>query len=254
MLDLIGSLAGRYSLTHSELSDLLDVRSPKTSQRYVRFLQSGQLATEVDDHIESTDNLRKLWQAILELDMSSIHELLIAVPSYSNFCYVVYRARQLDADSKEIPIGKKALPEYIAIGEMAGAILSIPGEGIVATDNAPDVSDFAQFAIECYNEVSHRTDEWILTGAWLECLALRFAIHPVRARTLLSESKGKGILSFFLEGSTPDNRFQEHSMIELKLVQGRPTLQKIYLYRGDFISPGTAGVRIKIRMGKNNVA
>lgn len=254
MLDLIGSLAGLDSLTYSEIRDILSVRSSATSQRYVRFLQSGQLVTEVDDHIEPTDDLRKLWQAISELDIPSIHELLMAVPSYSNFCSAVYKARQLDADSEEIPIGKKALPEYIAIGEMAGAILSIPGKGLVATDNAPDVSNFAECAVECYNEISHRTDEWILTGAWLECLVLRFAIHPVRAREFLRESKDKGILGFFLEGSTPDNRFQEHSMIELRLVQGRPTLRKIYLYRGDFISPGTAGVRIKIRMGKSNAA
>ena len=254
MLDLIGSLTGIDSLTYSEIRDILSVRRSTTSQRYVRFLQSGQLVTEVDDHIESTDSLRKLWQAILELDMSSIHELLTAVPSYSNFCSSIHKARRLDVNSEEIPIGKKALPEYIAMGEMAGAILSIPREGIVATDNVPDVGDFAESAIECYNEISRRTDEWILTGAWLECLALRFAIHPVRARALLSESKEKGILDFFLEGSTPDNRFQEHSMIELRLVQGRPTLQKIYLYPGDFISPGTAGVRIKIRMGKSNAA
>jgi hypothetical protein len=158
----------------------------------------------------------------------------------------------LDADSEEIPISKNVLPQYVAIGEMAGAILSIPGEGIVATDNDPDVNNFALSAIDCYEEVSRRTDEWVLTGAWLECLALRFAIHPIRARTLLRESREKGVLSFYLEGSTPDTRYQKHTMTELDLVQGKPALRKVFLYQGDFISPGTAGVRIKIRMGNGN--
>ena len=86
----------------------------------------------------------------------------------------------------------------------------------------------------------------------LECLALRSAVHPIRARALLKESRKRGALSFYLEGSTPDTRFQNHTMTELELIQGKPTLRKVFLYQGDFISLGIAGVRIKIRMGQNN--
>ncbi len=252
MLDLIGNLADKDSLTYGEVREFLSVKALRTSQRYVKFLQSGRLVTELDDRVQSTDDLKELWQAIRELNMPSIHRILAAVPSYSDFYASVRRARRLDADSEEIPISKYDLPKYIAIGEMAGAILSISGEEIIATDNDPDINSFASSAIDCYHEISRRADKWILTGAWLECLASLFAIHPIRARALLKESRERGVLSFYLEGSTPDTRYQKHTMTELVIVQGKPALRRVFLYQGDFISPGTAGVRIKIRMGQNN--
>jgi len=247
MLNLIEGLVDKSSLTHDEIRGILVAKTLSTSKRYVKFLQSGQFVSEVGDRIEANDDLKSLWRAIKELNISNIHKLLIAVPSYSNFCSSVHRARRLGLDSEDIPINKKPLLKYIALGEMAGAILSIPDEGIVATDNTPDVNDFVRFAIECYEQISHKADEWILTGEWLECLALQFAVHPVRARLLLNNAKRKGLLNFFLQGSTPDTRFQNHTMTVLELAEEKPELRKVFLYRGDFIQPGFAGVRIKIR-------
>lgn len=253
MLDLIQNLSDKGSLTYNEIHNFLKVKTLKTSQRYIKFLQSGLLVRELDDNVESTSDIKRLWQAIKEIDIFSIHELLTNIPSYSSFYASVCESRRLDINSEEIPISKYNLSEYIAMGEMAGVILSVHREGIVVTDADPNISNFAGQAYECYNEISRKAGtEWVLTGEWLECLALRFAVHPIRSRILLNKSKNEGILDFYLEGSTPETRFQEHNMTILELIQGKPMLRKVFLYQGDFIKPGTAGVRIKIKVGKNN--
>jgi len=249
MIDFISILVENNNLAKDQLNEILSVKDQTTTNQYVKFLESGKFISESEQNIEATDKLRMLGKAIKELDISKIHGLLLDVPSYSNFHDFIQKGRQINIDSPEIPISKFFIQSYIALGEMASAILSISDKYIVVTDAEPSIAEFAAQAYKCYKDISQNSDtdtELILTGEWLECLALQFNIHPIRVRKLLEDSRQKGVLDFFVEGSTPDTRFPKHTMTVLELEQGKPVLKKIFLYQGNFVTPGFASNRIKI--------
>jgi hypothetical protein len=246
MLNLIMELAEKNHLSYNEFNSILGVET-KASRVYRRFLQSGQFIIEENETVSASNSLIALWHSISKTDLNDIQKLLNNIPSYNKFCSVIQNFRKLPIDSKEIQLSKFSLPNYIALGEMTGAIFSIPEIGIVSTDADPNTSEFVDIAFMCYSDIASKNDtKRVLTGEWLEFLASEFAIHPVKSRELLHKAKQEGLLDFFLEGSTPDNRFPDHTITLLELDQGKPILKKIFLYEGSFIKPGVAGVRIEI--------
>jgi hypothetical protein len=88
--------------------------------------------------------------------------------------------------------------------------------------------------------------EWVLTGQWLEALVIRHAIHPITTRSLVATVKTENLLRVYVEGSTPETRFERHFMWMLQMVEGKPKLVKVFLYHGNFLIPGVSSVRIKI--------
>ena len=90
----------------------------------------------------------------------------------------------------------------------------------------------------------------MLTGQWLEAMAREHGIHPVMARNRLNEAHQAGYLQRYTEGSTPETRFEKHTMSYLNLKNGIPVIENINLYQGDFLLQDRASVSLKIIEGK----
>ena len=151
-------------------------------------------------------------------------------------------------DQSNLPIPKRPQRNYLALGEAAGAWLLIENKEIISTTpNWPEIKEFIRDALSVYHALRTQGEtEWILTGQWLEEFARQHHIHPIMARKCLQEARSQNLLHLYTEGSTPDTRFEKHWMWTLKVAEGEPRLDKVFLYHGDFLMPGVAAVRFKI--------
>jgi hypothetical protein len=152
-------------------------------------------------------------------------------------------------DDPGLPVPKSARFTYLTLGEIALAWLRIIDQGIVCTHvKTPSEEDFARIAIDTYRSLSDSDGtEWVLTGKWLEQIALEHGLHPVVTKNLLAKAKDADLIRLFAEGSTPDTRFDEHFFWMLARKADVLRIDKTYLYHGDFILPGTSAVRVKIQ-------
>ena len=254
MFYLIGKINEEKSLTQQEAQKAIGVRSHDRYVRYERFLRSSNFIVVENDKIVAQDSLASLWNALKNTDVIGFRNMLENIPSFKTLLDFVWQQRFVALKAEDWPIPKKPFPAYISIGDAVCAWLKIPGEGVTATDMVPEPNEFSTLAIETFHSLSAQTkSDWILTGKWLEKIALDLHIHPIYTRKLLHEAKKQNLLVFFLEGSTPDTRFESHTMSVLVARNNEPILERVFLYHGDFIMPGTAGVRIKIK-GVNNAA
>ena len=121
----------------------------------------------------------------------------------------------------------------------------IPEEGVYAAFVMPSLEKFVDIAIDAF-EKNRKGERYVLTGLWLEAMAREHDVHPIHARNRLNEAQAAGIIDRFTEGSTPETRFDSHTLNVLEVKNGVPTVRKICLYHGDFILPGKASVSIRL--------
>ncbi|AGY56317.1 hypothetical protein [Gloeobacter kilaueensis] len=247
MLILMRELIEHGSVANNEIIELLDIKTRDQATRYKNFLLSGNLITTDGKSLFCTLSLQELWNCVTTQNILCVRNCLIDVPSFSTFVNHLNERRVLQTIPNDWPVSSSALRTYLMLGDIAGCSLSIPNIGVVATDSVFNTSDFANRAIKVYQSISSQVEStWILSGRWLEELARDCALHPVFSRENLLKAIDKNLLSVYAEGSTPDTRFEKHHMWALQVVDGRPQIEKIFLYRGDFLLPGTAAVRIRI--------
>lgn len=249
LFTLVKYLAEEGALSDEEAQHLLGLQLLEGYKRYKGFLRSAGLLNQDTSHTIPTRELQHFWQALNEEDTPKFLNVLLNVPSfrelYEDVCY-----RRIVARKKgNFPIAEIAVSNYLNLGEAAGAWLVNPERGVVATDNSHlERVVFAELAMKTYEALRELNEtEWILTGQWLEELALRHAVHPIFARSLLAEARQGNLLQVYVEGSTPDTRFDNHIMWMLSSQNGNSRLIKVYLYHGDFLIPGTASVRLSIQ-------
>ncbi|MUG97089.1 hypothetical protein F7734_34035 [Scytonema sp. UIC 10036] len=252
MFQLIKSLVETRELTTEIAQATIGLKHQDRFNLYKNFLRSGSFIEIHDERIKSTQFLMSLWQSILSRDLTSFLNYLRKIPSFEKVYNYVKRLKVVEPHDKELPLRNKAKSTYIRLGEAACAWLNITNRGIVITDNKPELTDFANVAVEVYKLICSQGDtEWVLTGLWLEELAFYHHIHPIFVRELLEKARFQKLLDVYVEGSTPDTRFEQHNFWILKISDGIPQLEKIFLYHGDFLIPGTATVRIKVEGAKN---
>ncbi|WP_323203651.1 hypothetical protein [Nostoc sp. UHCC 0251] len=250
MLLLVKILVDKGELTNQEAQEKLGLTHQSRYNLYRNFLHSGKFVELNDNKIICTELLKLLWQSILNEDSIKILYYLNKIPSFNAICNYVNQNRSVEYST--LPISNKAKSTYIKLGEAACAWLNIQNQKIVATDNIPNSLDFANLAVEIYKLIRSQEDtEWILTGRWLEELAIKYAVHPILARKLVKEAQEQNLVNVYAEGSTPDTRFEQHDLWIIKTSDGLPQLEKVYLYHGDFLIPGTSAVRIKLEGVKN---
>ncbi len=246
---LVGALVKEGRMTATVARECLALRSQDTLRKYVRFLVSGRLVQDEGDQLRSTNKLAELWQALSIGEDIKTGEILRTVPSFNELWEFVASKGQVDSDDSNLPTVVTARPNYFALGEGMRAWVSVTGHGIVYTPSIPPCGQFAKTAMSVYSEISRADSaEWILTGKWLEKLAFEYGIHPVTVRELTGQSRQEELMRVFAEGSTPDNRFETHTFWTLSTQGEMPHLERAYFYRGDFLLPGTAAVRIKIEV------
>jgi hypothetical protein len=250
MFLLIKMLVDKGELTNQEAQDKLGLKHQERYNLYKNFLKSGSFVEINDSKIICTELLKSLWQSVLDEDHIKILFYLKKIPSFEALYNHVNQGRTVEYST--LPIFNNAKSTYIKLGEAACAWLNIQNKKIVTTDNIPDLPDFANLAVEVYKLIRSQEDtEWILTGRWLEELAIKYAVHPILARKLVKKAQEQNLVNVYAEGSTPDTRFEQHDLWIIKTSDRLPQLEKVYLYHGDFLIPGTSAVRIKLEGVKN---
>ena len=250
MLHLIHALAEKERLTTTEVLRVLELEKHSQLDDYRYFLVSGGFIKTQEKGIVKTESLDSLWAAMRNRDLTSVGTALQRVPSFQSF---IANVATVPPGPKPpaggYGIAERAISTYVALAEAAGLVLSIPNERIYSTSARPSLEEFASLALETYSTLSMGTDDYILTGLWLEALSRDHGIHPVIARERLEEARLAEYIERFAEGSTPETRFVGHSVSVLQLVQGRPTIQKVSLFEGDFLLPGKSSVSLKLVKG-----
>ncbi|GAX35954.1 hypothetical protein [Nodularia sp. NIES-3585] len=250
MFLLMNILVNKGELTNQEAQEKLGLTHQSRYNLYKNFLHSGSFIEFKNNKIVCTELLKSLWQSLLDEEHLKVLYYLKKIPSFESLYRYVNQSKTVEYST--LPISKKAKSTYVKLGEAACAWLNIQNQRIVATDNIPELADFANLAVEVYKSIRSQGDtEWILTGRWLEELAIQYAVHPILARKLVKEAQDQNLVNVYAEGSTPDTRFEQHDLWIIKTSEGLPHLERVYLYHGNFIIPGTSAVRIKLEGVKN---
>ncbi len=247
MFAFLKALLERGCLPKSEAWRVIGIHTEDSYRQYESFLRSGGFVEADDSQVWPTAALKTLWQSLVRDDTRLLLQQLLRIPSFKLLYDYLCEHRVAPAHDPALPVSGRAKPTYVMMGEAAGAWLDVTAKGIAVTDNSPSIEQFARQAVEVYDTLKSEGDsERVLTGRWLEELALQKSIHPISARDSLLEARNEKLLRVHVEGSTLDTRFEQHDMWALKAADERPRLVQIFLYHGDFLTPGTASVRIKL--------
>jgi hypothetical protein len=239
------SIAQRLSL--EQVMETLATKHPTSVSEYRRFFESAQLITSEGNDWLATDALVDLAAAQRELDLTRMSSILESAPSYRVFSSLIEAAPK--STPLELPMPARVQPTYQALGELTGLVAAIPGEGLYRTTTRPSLSEFAAIALQRYFDLDPE-DGWVSTGEWLEALVREDAIHPTIARDALQEADAAGLLIRSTEGSTTDTRHDDHSLRVLRVKDGKPIVETVHLYRGDFLIPSKGSSSLRLQEGK----
>ena len=243
MIALIDRLASEGRLRQDEALGVLSIKSPVQFEDYRNFLLAGGLI-ESGEHISATPALRDLLSALKTLDHASATALFKRVPSFTAFSDYLLENRP------DNPVAQRALPTYTALAEVLGIGFEIPDERVYGTPDHPTLEEFADLALSTYEKIGGTSEQYVLTGLWLEGLVRDAKVHPITSRALLEQVRERGLLDRFTEGSTPETRYQNHTLNLLDLQHGHPIVRKIGIFEGDFLLPGKSSVSIRLKRGQ----
>ncbi len=213
---------------------------------YASFLRSGGFLIKRGEELVKEPLLDDLQTAITTLNISGIALLLMRIPTFIEFMELLTRHQRVPEWDSAPYMRRSTFNAYKVLSEISILALTIPGKGICITGIHPTVEQFSNEAIIAYQTLS-QGDQWVLTGAWLEELALRFEYHPVTTRHMLQWAHESGLVERYYEGSTIETRFEDHKLAVLERDEdGSPTVRVYRLYHGDFLYGGRASVRIQI--------
>ena len=222
---------------------ILGVRSMLTYEQYYRYLLAGEFAIRRANRLAGTERLTDLLQSMATSAFDDMQVLLTRVASFEGFLSRLTVGTPLGRE--ESGLRKAAFAPYCALAEACCAGVFLAGSGIFATPRNPPPDQFATQALQAYDAVREGED-FALTGAWLEHLVRHTGIHPVRAQQRLAEAQQGGYVRRFVEGSTPDTRYENRTLHVLHVAGRVPSLRRINLYHGDFLIPGRAAGSIRL--------
>ena len=242
MLKLMVAVASAPVSDHDGMS-VVGVRSMQTYVQYFRFLLAGNFVTRRAGRLIGTERLSALLRSMATSAFDDIRGLLAGVASFEGLLSRLNVGTPLTKE--ESGLRTVAYAPYCALAEACCAGVFLAGSGIFATPRNPPPDQFAAQATQAYDAVRGGED-FALTGAWLEHLVRNMGIHPVRARQRLAEAQQGGYVRRFVEGSTPETRYENRTLHVLHMEGRVPGLQRINLYHGDFLIPGRAAGSIRL--------
>ena len=249
LFTIISELLEKQIIPFNCHGTILQGKTSRTISKYTNFMQAGGFIAEVPGGIQGTDSLQQLWDALIRRDLENAAVEFRKVPSFTSFLDNLNKQDSI----KIVPDASKSdrpSPAYVQIAEICGLALQIPKDAIYSTYSNPMPSEFVDIAFSVYDNL-RKGEDYILTGLWLETLAREHQIHPINARNRLNEAQASGMIERFTQGSTPDTRFDEHTLTVLDIDNNHPKAIKVYIYRGDFIIPGKASVSIRLERKEN---
>jgi hypothetical protein len=233
------------TLDEADAWSALGVNNSRTYQEYRSFLASGAFIERVDGGIEGLPALSDLWTSLRTVNLPGLLGCLERVPSFVAFLEFVRTNGNRPDWSQVLPMRDGTASGYKGLAEISGAALATPGRGICLTPWNGATAEFAEMALEAYSGLA-ATTPWVLSGQWLEECAWTRGVHPILARTRLEEALQQGLISRSFEGSTPETRFDSHTLDVLENKEGMPNIRRVHLYRGDFLMTSRASVRIRL--------
>lgn len=241
---LVCELDDSQELTFEDVTKVLGVSSTRGADEYRRFLVSTGLICVDGKSWKAESGLALLSGALRNERVEEVHSKLLAAPSYQSF---VNRVEELEVGQSLEPTQfGRGLNSYRTLGEINLICAEVRGEGIYPTPNRPSASDFSWVAQSCFNALEEG-DGLASAGKWLETLIRKEGIHPVVARRKLDEASELGLLRRSTEGSTTQIRNDDHIVHVLRGESEGVWIEKVHLYRGDFLIPGKASVSLRIR-------
>ena len=249
MLRLLGVLHESGDVSDDFAKSVVRVKSVSSYREYYNFLLAGEFAEHKNKMLQKLDRLDELFMALREGNYPRISELLRRIVSFQLFLDKLVVGKALE--QQESGLGNDSFRSYGNLSEICCLGVRFVDQGVFGTPNNPRPAEFVAPALEAYKAV-RVGESFALTGAWLEELAIKYGIHPVRARQRLAEGHQGGYIRRFFEGSTPDTRFENRTIQILEVDLGRPVTRTINLYHGDFLVPGRASVSIKISKGERS--
>ena len=241
---LICALDDSQGLSVDGVVKVLDATGKKGADEYRRFLMSAELIYIEDGLWKAEPQIARLSGALRNERSEEVHECLLAAPSYEAF---VHKVAQLEVgEILEKSYFGRGINAYRILGEIGRICTEVRGEGIYATRIDPDATVFASLARQRFAELEGG-DGLVAAGAWLEALIRSDGIHPEISRRRLDQASEFGLVHRSTEGSTTQIRNDDHVLHVLKVSSGMPRVEKVHLYRGDFLIPGKASVSLRIR-------
>ena len=240
MFQLVCALDDHQEMSAVQVEEAVQAKG----KEYRRFLVSGELVDCADGVWKAGERVRHLSAALRNERIKEVREVLLEVPSFATFAEhleSLTTGRAMDA-----AVLGRGLRTYRVLGEVTLLCAAVSGSGIHATPNVPDAAEFARIASRRFSSVDREGHGLVATGEWLESLIRDEGIHPEVARRLLDEASETGLLRRSTEGSTPQLRFEDHIVHALRTESGQPVVERIYLYRGDYLIPGKASVSLRI--------
>ncbi len=254
LVEFIAKLARAKVFANDDAVKAIGVRTWNQARRYINFLRSGGFLDSGNGRISASPELAELAASFERLDAQSAHAMLQRVASYRAFSEYLFQRGRVSYDDPGAPIADFARHGYFSLGEALLAWVWIRGKPghAVATPSRPGVSEFAAIALSTFRTLETGVESGLpLTGSWLEALAAHHGIHPIIARHMAGLAQQTGVLAISGEGSTPDTRFDNHTLNVLEHDDDGPHVTEEFLYRGDFLLPGVASVRLSIQEGAN---
>ena len=244
LISLIAALSEKTVLTEDEAFAALRITGRGSLKEYRAFLRSGSFLVEGEREIRKADPLDELWKALKTADIRAMRDLFFRFPSFESFINLI-RDKGKTADwIKHSLMRPKTLPAYRTLAEISAMALMIPDKGICLTPELPNVGVFVSAALDAYKRLA-LDDPWVLTGEWLEALSWDTGIHPTVTRQLLESAYDSGEIARYFEGSTPDTRFEEHT-VDVIETNGIPKVERYFLYHGDFLRAERSSVRLRL--------
>ena len=233
------------------LDDLVDISDPQVeeildrkSYEYRRFLRSGNFIEPVKSNWKASDRIPFFSAALRNERINEVKQALLHAPSFSSL------ASRLDRLEVGEPLDRehfgRGFTTYRVLGEVTLLCATISRNKIYTTPNVPSPEEFASIALDRFSSLVRDNTGLVATGEWLESLIQNEGIHPEAARRLLDEASTAGLLRRTTEGSTVQLRFQDRVVHVLRTESGLPVVEKVFLYRGDYLIPGKGSVSLRI--------
>lgn len=233
------------------LDDQQELATPKVeetiggnSNEYRRFLQSGHLIHVVDGTWKARDRIPFLSAALRNEQVEDLRRALLELPSFAAFSVrIAELAIGTALDTTDMV---RSLTTYRTLGEITLLCASAFDSGIYPTPTVPSIEAFADIALRRFSSLDLEGRGLVATGEWLEPLIRDDGVHPETARRLLEEASVHGLLKRSTEGSTTQLRFEDRVVHVLRTDAGSPVVERVHLYRGDYLIPGKASASLHI--------
>ncbi len=211
---------------------------------YRRFLRTGGLVVLGDGEWVAGKRIPFLAAALRNERVEDVREALLEVPSFKRFGDMLQGLSRGEAlDGKPL---RRGLATYRTLGEVTLLCASVSMNRIYATPNSPEPEEFANIVLRRFPSLDRDGSGLVATGEWLEDLLQHEGIHPEVARRQLRAASELGLLRRSTEGSTTQLRHRDRVVHVLRTDSAEPVVERVFLYRGDYLIPGKASASLRI--------